>query len=99
MDPLKKLKEYWDIFPKTESNSLSHQMAALETARDKLRKFCQTFPKCSNSYNCDTCEIGDKIVELDEWIDDLGFLQDEIGLNEMDYLEQNKRIVLRKIDR
>ena len=97
MDPLKKLKEYHDIFPKTESNSLCHQMALLETARDKLRKFCQTFPKCKNDLNCETCKIGEKVLELDDWIDDLGFLQDEIGLDEMDYLEQNKRIVLRKI--
>lgn len=86
MDPLKKLKERLDNFPKTESNSMCFQMAALETARDKLRKFCQTLPKCSGAYKCDTCEIGDKIWKLDKRIEDLGDLQNELDIDTDEYL-------------
>ena len=77
LDPLKKLKEWDATSPKTESNALSHQMAALEAAVDRLRKFCQTLPKCNNAIDCDTCEIGDKIMDLDDWIAILGDLQQE----------------------
>jgi len=66
MDPLKVLKERWDNSPKTESNSLCYQMAMLESAANKLREFCQMLPKCSNDVNCDTCEIIDKIEEIDD---------------------------------
>lgn len=85
MDPLKKLKERWGYFPQTESNSLSHQMAALETARDKLREFCRTMPKCSDDLNCETCEIIDKIIELGEKVEDLGELQEALDITTAEY--------------
>ncbi|NVM17748.1 MAG: hypothetical protein HWN80_08525 [Candidatus Lokiarchaeota archaeon] len=56
---------------------MSHQMAALETAQRKLRKFCRTLPKCSDTLNCDTCEIINKIEDINDWLAILGDLQQE----------------------
>lgn len=77
MDPLRELREDLETFPITESNSLFYQMAALESATNKLRAFCQTLPKCSNDLNCDTCEVMDKIEEISDWLEVLGDLQQE----------------------
>ncbi|MEJ2251323.1 MAG: hypothetical protein P8Y70_16805 [Candidatus Lokiarchaeota archaeon] len=50
---------------------LENQVEKLLAQRDELEEKCDTLPECKEDDGCETCQVYNKIEQLDEKIDEL----------------------------